>query len=432
MMIGNCRGAFAGDGLKWGWQQGLRKAIWLSIAGLLACGVKASPVFDFSAMPFADQTPGVYVWPLVQWGSPWQSSGEQLNGWGYSRRYRPVFMRYRFGMLGIGSLWDSSDSRPESLESDEWKLLELADAEALPAHVLPKFTSLAATNAHFHAYLNDTVKVEASKLKYESRWAEVSRWLEREHSSRREFLLNYIYANRKVSSSIVHHWPKEMWKTAHSFWLGSDGSLCGGEFAFLDQEKAEKLKETFKNKGHFGERADILEVKEDCDSGFSLFFPFTRKSLFDFYRVKSNRTVEFDLATGKREEKDDTGHSASLSLFSGIPGLLYDYDWNPRKQNLHVLWGLYHYECGGDSPTERAERPRHRVGLFGTGTLLDVRPGKWDAVLGIVDYEKGQLDVGDGFLTFGTCRQSLLWRLFRFEKHSTGTSVDFLFIPVWR
>jgi len=115
------------------------------------------------------------------------------------------------------------------------------------------------------------------------------------------------------------------------------------------------------------------------------------------FNYESRRTVSYDLKT-RSKLSDDENSEASL-----------------------LLW-LYQYECNRDCATDE-EYTRHRV----LWRLWD-----WEEADGDIS-----LDVFPGFTydsrTDGYTKTSFLWRFFRYENDpEEGTSIDFLFIPIWR
>ena len=112
---------------------------------------------------------------------------------------------------------------------------------------------------------------------------------------------------------------------------------------------------------------------------------------------RMERRATFDAADGRKvgDEKRWSGHVLGLLYrWSGREGAAGEEDWARRR----VLWKLWDWERRGEDVS------------------LDVFPGvTWDSR-------------GDGYR-----KASWLWRLFRWERAADGkTSVDVLFVPVWR
>jgi hypothetical protein len=109
------------------------------------------------------------------------------------------------------------------------------------------------------------------------------------------------------------------------------------------------------------------------------------------------RRTTFDAADGGKvgDVRQWSGHVLGLLYrWSGWEGVEGEEDWSRRR----VLWKLWDWERRGEDVS------------------LDVFPGvTWDSR-------------GAGFR-----KASWLWRLFRWERNAEGkTSVDVLFLPVWR
>jgi hypothetical protein len=112
---------------------------------------------------------------------------------------------------------------------------------------------------------------------------------------------------------------------------------------------------------------------------------------------RTERKATFDASTGEKtgDERRSGGHVLGLLYrWSGKEGVEGEKDWARRR----VLWKLWDWErTGGD-------------------VSVDVFPGvTWDSR-------------EDGYR-----KASWLWRAFRWERDAEGkTSMDVLFIPVWR
>ncbi len=112
---------------------------------------------------------------------------------------------------------------------------------------------------------------------------------------------------------------------------------------------------------------------------------------------REERKATFEAASGAKigDERRSNGHVLWLLYrWSGQEGVEGEEDWARRR----VLWKLWDWERRGEDVS------------------LDIFPGvTWDSK-------------ADGYR-----KASWLWRLFRWERDAQGrTSVDVLFIPVWR
>lgn len=112
---------------------------------------------------------------------------------------------------------------------------------------------------------------------------------------------------------------------------------------------------------------------------------------------RTERKATFDAVSGAKigDERRSSGHVLGLLYrWSGKEGVEGEEDWARRR----VLWKLWDWERRGKDIS------------------LDIFPGvTWDSK-------------ADGYR-----KVSWLWRLFRWERDAQGrTSVDVLFIPVWR
>lgn len=277
------------------------------------------------------------------------------------------------------------------------------------------------------------------------------------------------FAPRKYCESDSWNALLGLWEDRHSLSSASYRS----KFAEYDKGKLKiTTNQVFRveEQKYFGSSLLAGDLEPEAVEGFSWLW---------FWGYSDVRRVEFKRETrAKITDWDERAFGCGLGLlaFSDLRGLLREggradgddgaylpplvpiYHYRTTKDRMNdveradfMAACLYHHTRVGNkmsssgakgrpyhvakllAPTVSVDRgndySRHRVGLFGSGMLWDwERNGEdlsLDAVLGTFWYETKK----DGY--FNT---SLLWRLFRYKKdpEKKTTSVDFLFIPVWR